>query len=181
MADVLDNFGGKSATGGSMPAWFIPAVLAGGQALGAYGQNKAQNAQQQQQNQQLQLTREQVQMNNLQQQRENALKDQQSAAVNPMRQQLFSALAKRLGLPDGALSFNVAPQAVAQQRAQAVPAQAAAQTQAAASRGAGEASTRAQMEMDLAKLRTDMAKAPGPVRSAMQQIERQLAQRLGVA
>jgi hypothetical protein len=160
-----------------MPAWLIPALLAGGQALSSMGQQRAQNAQQRQADQGLQLTRERVQMDNLQQQRQNALQDQQAAAVNPMRQQLFGALASRLGLPSGSLGFNVAPQAVAQQRARAVPAQAAAQTQAAATTGANVAGLQSTIEQLKMQMQGNI---PTWQRASYQQMIDQLQRRIGV-
>lgn len=82
--------------------------MGAGSALSALTGSQQINAQNRQATEALEVQRARLRMEQDQQRRGNALFDQQAAALNPMRQQLFSALAGRLGLPANAMSFSTA-------------------------------------------------------------------------
>lgn len=92
-----------------MPAWLLPAVMGAGSALSALVGTQQNNQQNRQANEALEIQRARLAMDQDNQRRANTLFDTQAAALNPMRQQLFSALAGRLGLPANAMSFSTAP------------------------------------------------------------------------
>jgi hypothetical protein len=89
-----------------MAAW-IPILMAVQAAAQAAQSNNQQRRANSQQDEALEIQRMRFAQDQAQQMRDNSRQDAQGAAVNPMRQQVLSALAQRLGLPPGALNFNL--------------------------------------------------------------------------
>lgn len=84
----------------------LPLISMFASGLSGYLGNRNANQQQQMAQDALSVQQQRLLQDRAQQLRGNAQDDAQARAVNPMRQQLFSALSQRLGLPAGSLQFG---------------------------------------------------------------------------
>jgi hypothetical protein len=89
-----------------MAAW-IPILMAAQAAAQAAQSNNQQRRANSQQDEALEIQRMRFAQDQAQQMRDNSRQDAQGAALNPMRSNVYAALAQRLGLPPGALDFNL--------------------------------------------------------------------------
>lgn len=160
---TITNFGSpdKSPTGSAMPfPLAIPIITALGQGLQGYLQNKGQQNQQQQQQELLKVQQRRLQYERGQQLRDNARQDAQGSALNPVRANLYTALAQRLGLPAHSLAFGAPPAAAGAPRS-AGPAPAMPGMDRFSQQAAGEQTYQDQMDA-IAQIEETARRSPIP-------------------